>query len=81
MRIESSTGSGGQIAVGRRFEIQISIGRNRVYEWQYLSGPKTTDAILAIDPIEKIGQSSLRQRARRTTGGCVLFVDHETQRP
>src|SRR6476620_12714685 len=67
--------------VGGRLEVHVTSERHGIPEGKYLRGPITAKAVLAVDPIEQIGQSSPAERACRAAGRRFLVVDHERVAP
>src|SRR5262245_4062197 len=67
--------------VGGRLEVHVASERHGVPEGKYLRCPIAAKAVLAVDPIEQIGQSSPAERACRAAGRRFLVVDHERVTP
>src|SRR3954447_16715310 len=70
-----------QALIKCRLEIHVADERRRIAEWKNLRGPKPTEPVLPVDPIEQIGETRPTESAGGTPGGGFLVVDHEGQRP
>src|SRR5262245_35306063 len=74
-------GLGYHALVDGRLEVHVASERHGVPEGKYLRCPIAAKAVLAVDPIEQIGQSSPAERACRAAGRRFLVVDHERVAP
>src|SRR3954453_20706379 len=70
-----------QAVVEGGFETHIAGERSDVGKGQDLGGPVASEAILTVDPVEQVGQTTPAERARRAAGRRLLVIDHEGERP
>src|SRR6516162_6944615 len=67
--------------ISGRLEVHVADKRGRIAEREDLGRPISAKPVLAIDPIERVGEPGPTERTGRSAGRRVLVVEHEGVAP